>query len=666
MSFGRFQGNGKLPLLVCALCGRLLLSAAGQTSPADFAVQVSAVVQTNPPSVALSWVADGSASGFGVYRKGRDDRTWGAALASLPGQAAGYTDTNVVVGEAYEYRIVKTAAGYSGYGYLFAGVQAPLVESRGKVVLMVDRTFSSSLAAELSRLEQDLVGDGWVVLRHDVPRMAVDPANNDPGVGAARSNELGAVKALIQADYAADPTNVNTVFLFGHVPVPYSESIVPDEHAEHDGAWPADAYYGDMHGTWTDSRVTDTHGVDPRNWNVPGDGKFDQISENNTLTNVTLCVGRVDLANLPAFPRDECELLRGYLDKDHNFRNKVFTLQERGLIDDQFGVYNGAEPFAVAGWRDFSAFFGASNIVTGDWLGTLTSQGCLWGYGCGAGSADYTTCAGVASTWALATNDTQVVFTMLFGSYFGDWDSTNNLMRAQLATASYTLSCAWSGRPNWQFHHMGLGETLGFSARLTQNNGTLYDPGMFPQCFHIALMGDPTLRLHVVAPPSGLTLAGNSAGGIDLHWNPSPDAAAGYCVYRAPTIAGPFANLSGGPIAGTSYRAAVLDSAVYMVRAVKLEAGASGSYFNASEGVFGSLADNHGAPRLAITPAGPGSFAISGAEVLGRVYYIQGAYDLSPADWQTLGVATNSPGGFQFIDAPGAARRFYRSVCPGP
>jgi hypothetical protein len=656
--------SGKLSLLICGLSCRLALSAIAQ-SPADYAVRVSAVVQGAPPAVTLSWPAESAASGFTVYRKGRDDTAWGSVVAALPGQATGYTDTNVLIGKTYEYGIVKTASGYSGYGYIYTGIQAPLVESRGKVVLVVDNTFSSSLAKELARLQQDLVGDGWIVLRHDVPRMSVDPANSDPDVGFARSNELAAVKALIRADYAADPTNVNTVFLFGHVPVPYSESIVPDEHAQHEGAWPADAYYGDMNGTWTDSRVTDTKGVDPRNWNVPGDGKFDQISHNDTMTNVTLCVGRVDLANLPAFPQPECELLRGYLDKDHNFRNKVFSVEERGLIDDQFGVYNGAEPFAVAGWRNFSAFFGVSNILSGDWLSTLTSQGCLWGYGCGPGSSDYTTSSGVASTWALVTNDTQVVFTMLFGSYFGDWDSPNNLMRSQLATATYTLSCAWSGRPNWQFHHMALGETIGFSARSTQNNGTLYDPGMFPQCFHIALMGDPTLRMHMVAPPSGLTVAGNSAGGIDLHWASSPDPVAGYCVYQAPTIAGPFANLTGGLIAGTAYTVAApgSDACVYMVRAVNLEVSASGSYFNASEGIFGSLADNQGSPRLAVALAGGGGVAITGGDALGRIYTIQCVDDLSLTNWQTLGVATNSPTGFQFIDALAPPRRFYRSVC---
>src|SRR5262249_57416229 len=126
---------------------------------------------------------------------------------------------------------------------------------------------------ELARLQQDLVGDGWTVLRHDVPRMVVDPANTSSSVWAARSNELASVKALIKADYTADTNNVTAVFFVGHVPVPYSGKVAPDGHSGHIGAWPADMFYGDMSGLWTDSIWNTTTASDTRNWNVPGDGK---------------------------------------------------------------------------------------------------------------------------------------------------------------------------------------------------------------------------------------------------------------------------------------------------------------------------------------------------------------------------------------------------------
>jgi hypothetical protein len=540
-------------------------------------------VQTNPPQISLSWPADPSATGYKVYRKLRDDSSWGTVIV-LATNATNYVDSNVVGGGAYEYDVSKSASNYYGEGYIYAGIQAPLVEYRGKVVLLVDNTFTSSLALELGRLQQDLVGDGWTVLRHDVPRMAVDPANTSSTVWAARSNELASVKALIKADYNADTNNTKAVLLVGHVPVPYSGKIAPDGHSDHLGAWPADMFYGDMSGIWTDSTWNTTTASDTRNWNVPGDGKFDQPVLPGTMA---LQVGRVDLANLPNLPQSETNLLRQYLNKDHGFRHKLVTAQARGWIDDHFGVSGAGAPVAVCGWRNFAPFFGASNSVAGsDWFGTLSNNSYLWGYGCGAGT--YTSASGVGSTSDFTNNDPQVVFTMFFGSYFGDWDSQNNFLRAALATTNYTLTTAWVGRPYWQFHHMALGETIGFSTRLSQNNsGNLYDVNSDSRSPHIALMGDPTLRMHIVAPPTNLVAVANGSGGVDLSWNASPDTVLGYHVYRAPTAAGPFTRMNTDLITRTGYTDPAVTTNVYMVRAVKLEVSGSGSYYNASQGIFG-------------------------------------------------------------------------------
>ena len=88
----------------------------------------------------------------------------------------------------------------------------------------------------------------------------------------------------------------------GNIPVPYSGDIAPDEHPNHTGAWPADVYYGDMDGTWTDQSANyqQTVNSDPadraRLSNTPGDGKFDQTTPPSA---VELQVGRVDLAGMP-------------------------------------------------------------------------------------------------------------------------------------------------------------------------------------------------------------------------------------------------------------------------------------------------------------------------------------------------------------------------------
>ncbi|MDB6065506.1 MAG: Fibronectin type domain protein [Pedosphaera sp.] len=604
--------RGFWQLLIWLLIGFVSLShssARAVEGTWQYAVQVSATVQSAPPQITLSWAQDviiDPPISYTVYRKPQMGTNWGTGTL-LAGTTTSYVDNNVTNGGAYEYQIVRQTSLYNGYGYIYAGLNAPLTEWRGKVLLVVDNTYATNLSSELTRLQQDLVGDGWTVLRQDV----------------ARTQSVASVKALIQAQYTADTNNVKAVFLFGHVPVPYSGDIVPDGHEpDHHGAWPADLYYGDMTGVWTDTSVNDTRAGLGRNQNIPGDGKFDQST---IPVPVKLMVGRVDLANLPgqlAYDSpptftSELELLRNYLNKDHNFRFKLIDLPRRGLVGDYVGVRNG-EAVAASGWRNFAPFFGATNITSlpnqGTWIPTLATNGYLWAYACGSG--DWNALNGIGNqgmyftgtSTELVGTDIRAAFVLFFGSWFGDWDSQDNLMRSVLATPTYGLACGWSGSPHWFCHHMGLGEPIGYSARLTQNNGTngLYqnESNNAAGLVHVALMGDPTLRMHVVGPAANLARHAYS-GGISLSWSASPEAVAGYYVYRATYAGGPFARLNDSLVGSTNYTDASVAAGtyVYMVRAVKLESTPSGSYTNASQGIFTTETVGYMSPPTVVVAA---------------------------------------------------------------
>ncbi|HUS57286.1 MAG TPA: fibronectin type III domain-containing protein [Planctomycetota bacterium] len=555
----------------------------------DHVVMLRADVQQKAPRITLRWIAHPGATGYAVYRRIMGQPDWGTAM-SLPAEALEFADKTAKAATAYEYKVVRSGP-VEGYGYACAGLELPLVESRGKLVLIVDDTHAAELASELKRLERDLVGDGWTVLRHDVPR----------------TDTPAAVKALILKDVKADPKGVRAVFLFGHVPVPLSGLLSPDGHEQR--PWPADLYYGDVTGAWTDEK-------DMGPANVPGDGKFDpgfavrrrdraaqgdeqpregradgprenrrREDPGHLPADVALQVGRVDLYDLPAFaPKTETDLLREYLNKNHNYRHKVITVPRRGLIDDNFGEFNG-EAFAQSGWRCFAPLVGPENIAGAKWNDVLPNERYLWAYGCGPGSHD--SCGGVTNAGDLARLSPQVIFTMLFGSYFGEWNSTNNVLRAPLASG-YTLTCAWAGRPHWFLHPMAMGETIGSCARLAQNNSrTQYLPaGRASRSVHIALMGDPALRMHVVAPPGNLKAATGKPGSVELSWNPSPDQATGYNIYRAKTPDGPFEKLTRKPITATTFKEKRLGPKTYMVRTVALETSPTGTYYNASQGVF--------------------------------------------------------------------------------
>jgi len=543
-----------------------LMNPAFSADVRDYAVEVTALVQKNPAQIKLQWHAADDGSGYTVARKAKDSSSWDS-LATLSADVTTFTDSNVKVGEAYEYRVLKNPLpDYGGSGYIYAGIELPVTETRGKLVLVVDNTYASDLSSELTRLQQDLIGDGWTVLRHDVGRNQTPPE----------------VKQLIVNDYNSDRQNVKAVFLFGHVPVPYSGNLNPDGHPDHLGAWPADGYYGDMDGNWSDSSVNSTGAARNENKNVPGDGKFDPST---FPSDIELQVGRVDLANLPGFaPKTEVDLLRQYLNKDDNFRQGRLPLPRRGLINDNFGVIYG-EAFGSSGWRNFAPFFGSDNItsIPGNlFISTLNTDGYLCSYACGGGA--YNFCNYVGGTGDFRT-DIKSVFTFMLGSYFGDWDADNCFLRGPLGSPTYGLTAVWAGRPHWFVHHMALGETIGYGAKITMN-GQLYHPHQHEREVHIALMGDPTLRLHPVLPPSNVSAIKNSSG-VALTWNNSSDTEIqGYNVYRANSAAGPFTRVNSSLVTSGSYTDTGSSASVYMVRAIKLESTPSGTYFNPSQGAF--------------------------------------------------------------------------------
>jgi hypothetical protein len=574
------------------------LSLHAENDPKYYAVMTHAEVTTAPPAITLKWNSDQYATGYSIAR--RSGNSWNT-VASVGGSTHSWTDSNVSVGQSYEYRITKTTSrGYKGASFLLAGINAPLKDNLGKVILVVDNTYASQLNAELQRLEWDLAGDGWTVLRRNV----------------SRSDSVTSVKQVIRDAYNSDPANVKAAFLFGHVPVPYSGNLAPDGHGDHVGAWTADLYYGDMDGGWSDSSVNNTGAHKPWNHNRPGDGKFDQ---SNMPSDVEIAVGRVDFHNMTCYAnktpaRSELDLLRAYLNKDHNFRHRVFTVARRGLVCDNFGERDG-EAFAASGWRNFGAFFGADNVTKvsyGNYFSTLASQDYLWSYGTGGGS--WYSCNGIGTSDDFATTEIRSVFTMFLGSYFGDWDNESAFLRAALGSG-YALTTSWAGRPHWFYHQMGLGEPIAVSTVASQNN--VYGPaidgsGWYSRQVHAALLGDPTLRMHPVIPPGNLR--GTSSGGtMQLTWNGSTDSnLQGYHVYRGYGPASGFTRLTSSPVSNTSFTDSNYSSgAVYMVRAIKLEQSGSGTYYNASQGAFFPENSGGGEPTLQI-PA-PASDLSAGA-----------------------------------------------------
>jgi hypothetical protein len=546
------------------------LSATHAQTAQDYAIQLSATTQVSPPSINLKWrkISYGTPV-YNVFKKAKSATSWGTAVSTITTGDTSYTDNSVIVDSAYEYMVAAsgTSLAATPTGYIFAGIKAPAIHVRGALIMLVDSTFTDSCSTELARLSGDINGDGWQVIRHDLSRSLKDTA----------------IKTIIRNDYTNIP-NVKAVLIVGHLAVPYSGELNPDAHPDHLGAWPADIYYGSITGTWTDVSVNNSSASAPANRNIPGDGKWDQSSLGSYAQ---LQVSRIDFNNMPAFSATEVQMMRRYLNKDHSYKMDSLAVRKKALVSDNFGAFSG-EAFAANAWRNFTPMVGRDSIFNKPFISTLSDTSYQWAYGCGGGS--YTSAGGIGNTGNFASaGAVHSIFTIMFGSYFGDWNTTDNFLRAPLCADTPALTACWAGRPNWFLHHMTLGEHIGYGALLTNNNGgSLYYPANYAAAgVHIALLGDLSLRTDYVKQASNLNATPVAGHGANLTWTASPDAAViGYYLYRADSAFGYWSKIS-PLVTGTSWSDTVGINGLkhYMVRPVKLQSTPSGSYYNMGIGI---------------------------------------------------------------------------------
>lgn len=564
-----------------------------QTNSQNAAIQLHATVSSNPANITIKWMIHPGTSSFTIYRKVAGAGGWGDIHASLGGGSTEYIDNSVTQGQLYEYKVVRSSSSGNGYGYLNSGVKVPATEQRGKMILLVADNNLPVLEPQIQILTDDLRGDGWNVIRHNI----------------STSASVTSIKSIIVSDYNSDPTNIKAVFLLGNIPVPYSGNINPDGHSSHLGAWPADVFYGDVNGNWTDNNFYTNTAQRSANNNVPDDGKFDQ---SDLPSNVELQVGRVDLSDMPAFSSGEAQLLIDYLNKAHDYKRSIIDPLIRAVIFDNFQWL--ADPLASSAWRNFGQLVDPANITAPYQYGAafstyVNSQSYLWTYACGGGLQLYTEgeltyngADNVGNTQDYASIEFDGIFNMSFGSYFGDWDNKNNFLRAPLASGNALTNC-WAAIPNYYFHHMGMGHNIGYSIIQTQNNTTTYTPhnggwqGSIGRT-HVALMGDPSLRMHMINPPTGLTVI-DGGGYPTFSWTASTEPnVLGYYVYEVDTANGMITRITPNVVNGTVFSDALVSikPVKYMVRAVKLQTSHSGSYFDLSLGDLAIM--NGGVPAL--------------------------------------------------------------------
>ena len=548
----------------------------------DYALELSATTDASAKTITINWASNSSITDIKFYLMSKDTKgknIWIPKSRKLNGS---FVLDSVEIGKKYEIKAFGTGKSNNAYGYITTGIQVADFTPKGLLVLLVDDSCATKLPNEVKRLESDLIGEGWTLIKQVIQR----------------KTKVSEVKATLLTIWNQNNKDIKGIFLLGRIPVPYSGFFAPDGHPDHRGAWPADVYYTSLNndGDWTDfTELTTASRTENKNYN--GDGKFD----NDFLPGPPdAFVGRVDLSNMPGFALSETGLMKRYLDRDHNFRTGQVNLGNKGILCDNFGAMGG-EAFAASGYKAFSPIIGSLNVDnSGVYATKVKSNTYLMTYGTGGGW--YTGASGIGASDSFFTGQFKGAFNMLFGSYFGDWDYQNSFLRSPLAADGYGLTCVWSGRPHWIMHQLGLGATFGECAKISQYDTSMYfrhPNNAFGATRQIALMGDPTLTVFHNSPIQSLNVsvkddAIKKQSNVVLNWKGK--SANGYLLYKSrilggaqtlltpiPIIDSTFTDLN--PIAGKSY---------YIVKSVQLTSTPSGSYYNPSTGLIDSATTTFG------------------------------------------------------------------------
>lgn len=533
------------------------------SSPENRSVEVKAFVNLAASNILLDWSADLNYTTYKVFRREFGSNVWGPVRAQIPIGQVTYLDEQIESGKIYEYKLERMF----GTGFVTAAVNTPARHFNGRVLVIAEAQAAAALSVEISAWLEQIAGEGWDVLFET----------------ASATDTVVSVKDKILNRYS-ESGGLKSVILFGDIPVPYSGSMAPDGHADHSGAWPADVYYGDVNNDlWTDTTINNVAGSRPQNRNSPGDGKYDTST---IPSEVEISVGRIDLSDMPAFaPATEIDLLRRYLQKMSSYRTAQFTPNRRMLIDDNFGDFY-SESFASTAWMWAGSIVGREQIYSKDYLTELSTQNYLWAYGCGGGY--YNSAAGIGTTQDIAAQSINAVFNSLFGSYFGDWDSTNNFLRAPLAAEGLALTNVWSGRPKWFFHPMASNESM--SSIILQNwNNRSNSPYPDTPGVHVAFMGDPTLKDYVFAGVQNLVTSVDRTQ-VTISWQDSQPDIEGYFVYASADKYSGYRLVNQAPVLAKSTVVSLQSNERFiMVRSVKSQNTFGGIFKNLSAGVIKSL-----------------------------------------------------------------------------
>lgn len=559
-----------------------------------------------------------------VFRKIKGTTDWGASIGSIATTANSLT-FSASRGVHYEIKVTGPLSSSSGptlnngLGYTSAGIEVDSPDYRGKILLVIDNQTAPLIVNELNTFRSTLIADGWI---------PIDVLVN-------RTDAVSVVKSAIQSAYNTDTANVKSAFLIGRVPVAYSGNGAPDGHEDHVGVWPTDQYFADF-SVWPSGSGNITH----TGYRNRASTSISRFSPNITPSELELEIGRLDMQALETdlngvatFSEGEVALLKSYLIRASDYKKgAVAVSSNRAIINNTlyWALDNGIQGV----FKSFSSHVGIENIeFTSSGsnyfiqeIGTTAKPVAQWVYG---GGGSYFGMLGSnidINQISQSSYAHRGIFFRSFGSYFGDFDTRSNILRAMIAKG-HGLTSSYEANPVYT-HFMNLGESMGYSMRRSINSMAAQNCNVTSNQECIAeystaaikvgtsitstvhwdaaygywggaymgvvtnLMGDPTLRMSPVKIPANAASTANASGKLVVSWSaPSETSVVGYNVYKinysGSQVTG-YTKLNSTPIPGTSYVSNLnyLAGEKFLVKTVKLQSNPSGDYLNHSVGAL--------------------------------------------------------------------------------
>lgn len=525
-----------------------------------------------------------------INRRLLGTQAWSSVASNLNAVTGHWIDTNVNIGEVWEYQVKRqntwSFAGnsYDATGYTLGALLNDNATYKGQMILLVADDVPVNLSVKYSRLKKELTNEGWFVNEIIVPRAT----SWDSG------NQVVTIKNQIIDIYNNAPANdkPKSLFILGHVPMPRCGStnvIAPDDHSQNTGARGCDGYYADIDGVYTDTATYNPGGLStPLATNLPNDYRWDQ---DFFPSDVEMAFGRIDFADITEVNIPEFTLLENYLDRLSNYKNvnDGFYMGENSAF--YFGYNNsndGSYRSLINISKSQNVFQKTDNSNHNQWV---QNNGPFKIYMQNVSTPNISDWQTYGMNATVYTSDQ---------SYwgFGDVPQPNGVysrIRTLLGLESKCLVALWTTTGLNIFHQACNGQSIGQSMKEIINHNPSnqylekppqqYDTQDWWNRTHFAIWGDPTISLYQVKPISNLTL-NNVGGNAILEWTASTDNnILGYHIYESNSEFGVYQRITSSPITDTSFQITnYVASNWYMVRTVKIMESGCGKFIQPSIG----------------------------------------------------------------------------------